>query len=198
MLLRSFDGSILKVAKVELIVEKRDSFNGEVQRRVTVAKDKKQDISGVLFHMAYSGTNLDLLSPCGDILIGNLTHEEVENIMNSMLKNGYVDISGYSYQKQQLCVLNTIFDHGKSKPYYTLRPMIDIGGSGFHQFGGNPLTVQDGLEEEEDIEAEDAYEDAEQMRSDIYAMSDDYTITQLANMSEEELSDILRGLKEEF
>lgn len=48
------------------------------------------------------------------------------------------------------------------------------------------------------VAAEEVCKDAEQMRRDIYAMSDKYSITQLASMGKDELSDILRVLEREF
>lgn len=207
MLLKSFNGSIVEVAKVDPIVEKRDSFNGEVQRRVAVAKDMEQDISGVLFHIQHPCANMGVFSPCSssnDILDGNLSREAVEEIMDSMLKNGYADISGYSYQKEHQCIFSTVFDNGKSDPYYLLdfaaTVGLGLGGFGSNMFAPNPMVMSDkfgvaDVDEEDDC---DGCKDAEQMRSDIYSMSDKYTITQLANMGEDELSDILKGLESEF
>ena len=51
---------------------------------------------------------------------------------------------------------------------------------------------------EDDGDYTDEPETAEDMRRDIYAMSDKYTITELANMNEDELSDILKGIESQF
>lgn len=207
MLLKSFNGSIVKVAKADPIVEKRDNFNGEKQRRVSVAKDMEQDISGVLFHVERSTACMDVFGSCSasnDILVGNLNRETVEEIMDSLLKNGYADISGYSYQKEHQCIPDTVFDNGKSAPYYLLDFSATFGlglsGCGSNMFSANPMVLPDKFgdvtENEDDVC--DVCKDAEQMRSDIYSMSDKYSITQLANMGEDELADILKGLESEF
>lgn len=78
---------------------------------------------GVLFHIQHLCANMRVFSPCSsgnDILVGNLSRDAVEEIMDSMLKNGYADISGYSYQKEHQCIYSIVFDNGKSDPYYLL------------------------------------------------------------------------------
>lgn len=135
MLLKSYNGSILEVSRVDVIVEKHDRFNGEMQRRIAVAKDMEQDISGVLFFLNNSNMGLDAFSSAAygnrNILVGNLQRDVVEEILDSLLKNGYADISGYAYQKEHQNTQNIVFDHGKSEPYYLLDFAATVGLNGF-------------------------------------------------------------------
>lgn len=127
MLLKSFNGSIVKVAKAEPITETCDFFNGTIQRRTAVAKDMEQAVSGVLFFIDQSGVTaggFDLGSCFTNVLVGNLKREVVEEILDSMLWNGYADICGYSYQKEHQCICRTVFDNGESDPYYVLNAVL--------------------------------------------------------------------------
>lgn len=201
MLLKSYNGSILEVLRVDAIVEKHDHFNGERQRRIAVAKDMEQDISGVLFSVKDSNFGVDVFSSSicrnRDILVGNLHRDVVEEILDSMLKNGYADISGYAYQKEHQDTKNIVFDHGKSKPYYLLDFAATVGLNGF---GGNPFSpCAFPVNETADIPEEDDdgayYDHDEEVRKQIYEMSDRYTISQLANMDTDELSEVLETLE---
>ena len=200
MLIKSVNGSIMEFVKVEPIVEKRESFNGTVNRRVAVAKDMTQDISGLLFSFSDEHFAPNVFSPDeGKLLIGNLQREVVEELLDSILKNNYADLSGYSYQPCE-DITKLKFDHGKSKPYFIMGFAVTMGlerPMGLSPFvpapmGNIPVGEDDGdYTEDEPMTAED-------MRRDIYAMSDKYTISQLANMNEDELSDILKGIESQF
>lgn len=135
MLLKSYNGSILELSRVDVIVEKHDRFNGEKHRRIAIAKDMEQDISGVLFFIKDSNMGADTFSPmlCNNrnILVGNLHRDVVEEILDSLLKNGYADISGYAYQQEHQDTKSIIFDHGKSEPYYLLDFAATVGFSTF-------------------------------------------------------------------
>ena len=208
MLLKTTNGTIMEVARVEPIVESRERFNATVHRRVAVAKDMNQNISGILFTMKRDEFNVDVFQPDNSkLLIGNLKREVVEELMDSLLSKGYADVSGYSYQSGN-DITKFTYDNGKSsKPYYINGYAATIGLETLAM--NNPMTFsapmfpfQSGwecLEEEgDDCEDFETLNDAEQMRKEIYSMSDSYTITQLANMGEEELSDILRGIESRF
>ena len=201
MVIKSVNGTILKVEKVEPVVEKRDIFNGTVNRRVAVAKDMTQDISGLLFSFASSASQFGLDAFQADeskMLIGNLPRMVVEACLESILKNGYADLSGYSYQPSE-DITKLKFDNGKSAPYF-LRGFAATMGlerpMGLSPFSPAPTgNIPVG---EDDGDYTDEPETAEDMRRDIYAMSDKYTISQLANMEEAELSDILKGIESQF
>lgn len=197
MLLKSYNGSILEVSRVDVVVEKQDHFNGELQRRVAIAKDMEQDISGVLFSIKDSNFGIDVFSSnvCSNrnILVGNLHREVIEEILDSLLKNGYADISGYSYQKEHQDTKNILFDHGKSDPYYLLDFAATVG---LNVFGGNGFPMNGTV----NVRTNEAIfnNDDEQMRKQIYEKSDKYSITQLANMDTDELMDALEVLECEF
>lgn len=200
MIIKSVNGSIMEFVKVESIVEKRESFNGTVNRRVAVAKDMTQDITGLLFSFSDEHFTPNVFSPDeGNLLIGNLQREVVEELLDSILKNGYADLSGYSYQSGD-DITKLKFDHGKSEPYFIRGFSATIGLE--RPMGLNPFVpAQMGnipVGEDDGDYTDDKPKSAEDMRTDIYSMSDKYTISQLANMNEDELSDILRGIESQF
>lgn len=204
MKLKMQNGSIVEVMKVDPVVEKRDSFNGEVQRRVAVARDMEQDISGVLFHIQHPCANMGVFSPCSsgnDILVGNLSRDAVEEIMDSMLKNGYADISGYSYQKEHQCIYSTVFDNGKSDPYYLLdfaaTVGLGLGGFGSNMFAPNPFKMScDTTCNEDNTEFNPVDED--ELRAEVFSRTKDYTISELAGMGKDTLVEILGSLDDEI
>lgn len=197
MLIKSVN-SIMEVCKVEVIVEKRESFNGTVNRRVAVAKDMTQDISGLLFSLTPADSQFGLDAFQADeskLLVGNFKREVVEELLDSLLINGYADLSGYSYQPSE-DITKLKFDNGKSDPYFIRGFAATMGlerPMGLSPFSPAPTgNIPVG---EDDGDYTDEPETAEDMRRDIYAMSDKYTISQLANMEEAELSDILKGIE---
>lgn len=201
MLIKSVNGTIMEVVKAEPIVEKREHFNGAINRRVAVAKNMEQDISGILFSFKDENYTPNVFSPDeGKLLIGNLQREVVEELLNSALKNGYADLSGYSYQS---CndITKLKFDYGKSDPYFirdfaaTMGLERPMGLSS--PFATTPMSNIPVCEDDGDY-TDDEPKTAEDMRAEIYALSDKYTISQLANMEEAELSDILKGIESQF
>ena len=201
MLIKSVNGSIMEFVKVEPIVEKRESFNGTVNRRVAVAKDMTQDISGLLFSLTPTASQFGLDAFQADeskMLVGNFKREVVEELLDSILKNGYADLSGYSYQPSE-DITKLKFNNGESAPYFlrgfaaTMSLERSMGLSPFSPAPTGNIPVG-----EDDGDYTDEPETAEDMRRDIYAMSDKYTITELANMNEDELSDILKGIESQF
>lgn len=199
MLIKSVNGSIMEFVKVEPIVEKRESFNGTVNRRVAVAKDMTQDITGLLFSFKNENFTPNVFSPDeGNLLIGNLQREVVEELLDSLLKNGYADLSGYSYQPSE-DITKLKFKHGKSEPYFIRGFAATMGlerPMGLNPFVPAPMcNIPVG---EDDGDYTDEPKTAEDMRAEIYSLSDKYTISQLANMEETELSDILKGIESQF
>lgn len=190
MKLKSYNGSIVKPTKVEGIVEARVKLNGKTHRLVDVAKDAKENITGLLFYFTYESDIFQPYEPT--LLIGNLDTGVARNIINELLTNGVADVSGFDYQKETFDFNKLVFDEGASKPYYL---------KGFHAttglncFGTMPVCNMPVVDDEEEGSDDDEPKTAEDMRKEIYAMSDKYTITQLANMEETELADILKGLE---
>ena len=201
MIIKSVNGSIMEFVKVEPIVEKRESFNGTANRRVAVAKDMTQDISGLLFSFASSASQFGLDAFQADeskMLVGNFKREVVEELLDSILKNGYADLSGYSYQPCE-DITKLKFDHGKSE-FYVIKGFAATMGlerpMGLNPFVPAPMcNIPVG---EDDGDYTDEPKTAEDMRAEIYSLSDKYTISQLANMEETELSDILKGIESQF
>lgn len=201
MLIKSVNGTIMEVVKVEPIVEKRDIFNGTVNRRVAVAKDMREDISGLLFSFTSTASQFGLDAFQADeskMLVGNFKREVVEELLDSILKNGYADLSGYSYQPSE-DITKLKFDNGKSAPYFLrgFAATMSLERSMRSPFVPAPMGNIPVGEDDGDY-TEDEPKSAEDMRTDIYSMSDKYTISQLANMNEDELSDILKGIESQF
>lgn len=190
----------MEVFKVEPVVEKRESFNGYVNRRVAVAKDMTQDISAILFTMSEPQNMGFYQSDGGKLLIGNLNRDAVEELMDSLLINGYADLSGYSYQSGN-DVKKLKFDNGKSNPYcirgFEVTMGMEVTGVPNVFAPVTPTTVWEDQEMAGE-EFDDESDDVEQLRAEIYSLSDKYTITQLANMEKDELSDILKGIESGF
>lgn len=201
MIIKSVNGSIMEFVKVEPIVEKRESFNGTANRGVAVAKDMTQDISGLLFSFASSASQFGLDAFQADeskMLVGNFKREVVEELLDSILKNGYADLSGYSYQPSE-DITKLKFDNGKSAPYFLrgFAATMSLERSMGSPFVPAPMCNIPVGEDDGDY-TDDEPKSAEDMRRDIYSMSDKYTISQLANMNEDELSDILKGIESQF
>lgn len=202
MIIKTVNGTIMEVVKVEPIVEKRDIFNGTVNRRVAVAKDMREDISGLLFSFTSTASQFGLDAFQADeskMLVGNFKREVVEELLDSLLKNGYADLSGYSYQPCE-DITKLKFDHGKSE-FYVIKGFAATMGlerpMGLSPFVPAPMCNIPVGEDDGDY-TDNEPKSAEDMRRDIYAMSDKYTISQLANMEEAELSDILKGIESQF
>lgn len=192
MRLRIMNGSIVMPTKVEGIVEARVKLNDKTHRLVEVAKDTKQNITGLLFHFPYEN-NVFCPSSEGTLFIGNLKTSVATDIICKLLSEGYADISGLDYQKESFDFEKLIFDEGAGRPYY-LRGFYATMGL---NFGVMPVCSMPVVEDDGEY-TDDEPKSAEDMRRDIYAMSDKYTISQLANMNEDELSDILKGIESQF
>lgn len=116
MRLRNMNGSIVMPNKVEGVVETRVKLSGKTHRLVDIAEDAKDNITGLLFHFPNSG---DVFNPVETaVFVGNLPTEVANNILTSLLTDGFADISGFDYQKPVDNLYDSVFDEGASKPYY--------------------------------------------------------------------------------
>lgn len=108
-------GSLIEVAKVEPIVEKRVQFNGSEVRLCQVAKDSKQNITGL-----YITSEIDDSVFCAstNILVANLKPSLAEEIMQKLLSDGYYDFSALDYQAEPAGLNDYVYDTGVSKPYH--------------------------------------------------------------------------------
>lgn len=108
-------GSLIEVAKVEPIVEERVQFNGSEVRLCQIAKDLKQNITGLYL----SGVADDsVFCPSTNILVANLKPSLTEEILQNLLSDGYYDFSALDYQLKPTGLGNYVYDTGASKPYH--------------------------------------------------------------------------------
>lgn len=108
-------GSLIEITKVEPIVEKRVQFNGSEVRLCQIAKDSKQNITGL-----YITTEADDSVFCAstNILVANLKPSLAEEILQKLLSGGYYDFSALDYQLKPTGLGNFVYDEGASKPYH--------------------------------------------------------------------------------
>lgn len=108
-------GSLIEITKVEPIVEKRVQFNGSEVRLCQIAKDLKQNITGLYL----SGVADDsVFCPSTNILVANLKPSLTEEILQNLLSDGYYDFSALDYQLKPTGLGNYVYDTGASKPYH--------------------------------------------------------------------------------
>lgn len=122
MRLKDANGSIKTVTEVIAAVELRHDFNGTKRRLLEPCKGSTVEPNALVF--IYGGSaqqpmcmGSPFTSAEDKLLLGNLTSEQAEEIVSSLLKDGYADISGLKMQKQQLIVDQYKTDGGQSGAY---------------------------------------------------------------------------------
>ncbi len=108
-------GSLIEVAKVEPIVEERVQFNGSEVRLCQIAKDSKQNITGLYIT---SETDDSVFCASTSILVANLKPSVAEEIMQRLLSDGYYDFSALDYQAKPAGIKDYVYNAGASKPYH--------------------------------------------------------------------------------
>ena len=84
-----------------------------------------------------------------ELVIGNLQSDVVEQIMQSLLVNGYYDFSQMGYQSTKLAD-KVVIDGGKSKPY--TNEITFMSSKSYCSFVGNGFVAEEFAEEDEDCE----------------------------------------------
>lgn len=145
---------LFEITFVEAIVEKRVDFNGSRKRMVAVANNTA-DATGLLIHLLRQNNEcFGFAINTNSLFVGNMKNADVEVFFDSLMKDGYADISGFDYQKENENVRNYIFDEGQTKPYICegFIGMID----NVENFSMNPYQVGiDNEDNEEEEESED-------------------------------------------
>ena len=175
-------GSLIEVAKVEPIVEKRVQFNGSEVRLCQIAKDSKQNITGL-----YITSDVDdsVFCESTNILVANLKPSLAEEILQKLLSDGYYDFSALDYQAEPAGIKDYVYDTGASKPYHLegllLNTCSPARSFDFPVRGvtSNESGVADDLEDISDMSDE-------VLRATIYEL-EDIPMKTLADMSREEL-----------
>ena len=175
-------GSLIEVTKVEPIVEKRVQFNGSEVRLCQIAKDLKQNITGL-----YITTEADDSVFCAttNILVANLKPSLAKEILQKLLSDSYYDFSALDYQLKPTGLGNFVYDTGASKPYHLegllLNTCSPARSFDFPVRGVtcNTSGVDDDLDDIKDMSDE-------VLRATIYEL-EDIPMKTLADMSREEL-----------
>lgn len=108
-------GSLIEVTKVEPIVEKRVQFNGSEVRLCQIAKNLKQNITGLYLSVVADDS---VFCPSTNILVANLKPILAEEILHNLLSDGHYDFSALDYQLKPTELGNYVYDAGASKPYH--------------------------------------------------------------------------------
>lgn len=108
-------GTLIEVVKVEPIVEERVQFNGSEVRLCQVAKDLKQNITGLYIT---SEVDNSVFCEATNFLVANLKPSLAEEILQNLLSDGYYDFSTLDYQLKPTGLGQYVYDTGASKPYH--------------------------------------------------------------------------------
>ena len=141
-------GKVHKVCNAVPYAEKKEVFNGKVHVNTEVAVNLGVCPTGIKLSLEREPNDFSMPS----IYIGNLAHEKVQEILDSLLKLGYFDFSKLEYQKVENIGFNSSMeiDGGKTLPYYQ-ENICD--NNIFSPFGGRvsyPTSEEDEFSEEGD------------------------------------------------
>lgn len=175
-------GSLIEVAKVEPIVEERVQFNGSEVRLCQVAKDSKQNITGLYIT---SEADDSVFCASTSILVANLKPSLAEEIMQKLLSDGYYDFSALDYQAKPAGIKDYVYNAGVSKPYHLEGLLLNAcSPASSFDFPVRGLTYNEpGVDD--DLEDISGMSD-EVLRATIYEL-EDIPMKTLADMNREEL-----------
>lgn len=175
-------GSLIEVAKVEPIVEERVQFNGSEVRLCQVAKDSKQNITGLYIT---SEADDSVFCASTSILVANLKPSLAEEIMQKLLSGGYYDFSALDYQAKPAGIKDYVYNAGVSKPYHLEGLLLNAcSPASSFDFPVRGLTYNEpGVDD--DLEDISGMSD-EVLRATIYEL-EDIPMKTLADMNREEL-----------
>lgn len=190
MRLKSFDGSIRNVAEVTAAVEGRRMFNGAKRRLLEPCKDGSVKPNALVFSFS-GGTPARMGGMCmgaeplggqDRLLIGNLSAEAAGRILDSLLDDGYADISQMEFQKPKISVDMYKFDGGLSAAPYR-HGGFDIFTNMFGACGmPQACMADDGSGESDELDELDD----EELRRRIYD-SGGFTMAEMGAMGRGEL-----------
>ena len=147
------NGTVMTIEKVCAVSEQRIAFNGREVRLCECATDIAL-ANGVSF---LSEANVHDIATGGTTLLGNLSNDFVREVLASLVRQGYVDLSGLKLQKAQPMVSSYVFDNGASGAYMLQgfeANMCCANALGYHPFMAGDCPVES--------EAEDVKEDGEE------------------------------------
>ena len=107
-------GIVMTVERAIAVCEQRTSFNGRSVRLCEGATDMAY-ANAIAF---FSEANVQSVATGVSVLLGNLSNGFVREVLDSLVRQGYVDLSGLKLQKEQLSTtLDYVFDNGASAAY---------------------------------------------------------------------------------
>ena len=107
------NGTVMTIEKVCAVSEQRIAFNGREVRLCECATDIDL-ANGVSF---LSKANVHDIATGGTALLVTLANDFVREVLASLVRQGYVDLSGLKLQKAQPMVSSYVFDNGASGAY---------------------------------------------------------------------------------
>ena len=151
------NGTVMTVEKAIAVCEQRVAFNGRVERLCERAVDLAYANALGFFSDAQGSFNV---VTGGTTLICNLTNEFVREVLTSLVRQGYVDLSDLKLQKKQPLTSQSVFDNGASGGYILQGLEADMNCTGYPFVNGPIPTLTEGEEAEEcENEGEDAEEE---------------------------------------
>ena len=138
-------GRLLTVNRAVPIVETIFDFNGESRFLGDICRNGTKP-NGIAILYDSSSIFEDNLS---ELVVGNLQSDVVEQIMQSLMVNGYYDFSQMGYQSTKLAN-KVVIDGGKSKPY--TNEITFMSSKSYCSFVGNGFVAEEFTEEDGDCE----------------------------------------------
>lgn len=183
------NGGLLQIKSVQPVVEERIIFNGSEQRLVQVAKDNKQNATGLYFEVE---VNMPVVFACNNFFIGNLKPVVVNDILHKLLADGHFDFAQFEYQPKSASPSEYTYDDGKSLPYFVEGTLMPTYAPFNFPFDGQiPKEICE--DNDDDLEDISSMSD-EELRSVIYEL-EDMTMAELASMSRVELEKEYKNIK---
>ena len=106
--------TIMEVAKVVAVSEKRLTYNGRDLRLCEKAADIAYANGIGLFPEAQGSFDVATVNA---VMLGNLSNEVVREVLTSLVIKEWVDLSSLKLQKKQLMTTQYVFDNGVSDAY---------------------------------------------------------------------------------
>ena len=106
-------GKLLVAKRVIPVCDKVVDFNGKRRRLSEIAESLDSNPTGLILYIEELTTHV---FQSNGIYIGNLKSTDVQDIMKSLLTEGYYDFSNWNYQTAK-DVAKLVFDDGASLPF---------------------------------------------------------------------------------
>lgn len=151
------NGTAMEIAKVVAVCEQRLVFNGRDMRLCERTQDVTQANGLGLFTQVNGSFNVVTE---GTVLLGNLSNEVVRDVLTSLVRQGYVDLSDLKLQKKQSAATCYVFDNGKSGAYILQGFDANVSCADAFPFVNGPFPSSEAEDSEErESEGEDAGEE---------------------------------------